>query len=87
MDFTCDLMMSFVNFGEIAFAQQVSELENIVLDFFADRLRRRSPLFVFNHIIIVYCNKKIILYCTKKPIIHIMHAFANNFMLSKQYPM
>lgn len=72
MDFTCDLMMGFVNFGEIAFTEQVGELENIVLNFFADRLSRRSPLLVFNHIIIVYCNKKIRLYCTKKPIIHII---------------
>lgn len=29
-------MVSFIDFGEIAFSEHVGELEDIILDFFAD---------------------------------------------------
>lgn len=47
---TGDLVMRFVDLGEIALAQHVRELEDIILYLFADGLIRLHLVLAFNHI-------------------------------------
>lgn len=47
---TGDLVMRFVDLGEIALAQHVRELEDIILYLFTDGLIRLHLVLAFNHI-------------------------------------